>query len=349
MRFPRPPLSTPHAAVAALVASAAVAVGCGTGGAEGSDAEVTAVATTTHVADLVRNVGGDRVEVEQFLTAGADPHEYEPRPSDAQAVAESAVVFQSGGDLDSWLGGVVENAGGDGEVVTLIDATETIAGGHGEDEEHADGEPHAEGEAHGEEEHAEDEAGAGAEPQDPHWWQDPRNAVAAVQAIADALADADPEDADAYRRNADAYIERLEGLDSDIAACMQRVPDEQRKLVTTHDAYGYFAERYDVEVVGALIPSQSTEAQPSSGEVAALIEQIEDEGVEAIFPQSPLNPELEEAVAEEAGAEVGDPLWADSLGPEGSGGSTYVDALASDAAAMVEGFSGGEVTCEIDA
>ena len=126
------------------------------------------------------------------------------------------------------------------------------------------------------------------------------------------------------------------------------IPDAERKLVTTHDAYGYFAERYDVEVVGALIPSRSTQAQPSSGETAELVEQIEREGVETIFPESALNPELERVVADEAGASVGESLWGDSLGPEGSDGETYVEALASDAEAMTNGFTGGRSACRVD-
>jgi ABC-type Zn uptake system ZnuABC Zn-binding protein ZnuA len=126
------------------------------------------------------------------------------------------------------------------------------------------------------------------------------------------------------------------------------VPVDQRKLITTHDSFGYFARRYDIEVVGALIPSLSTQAQPSAKDVQALVEQIRAEDVNAIFPESSLNPRLERAVAREAGAEVGGALWADALGPEGSDGATYVDAMAADVATLVEGFSGGEVSCTPD-
>lgn len=317
--------------LAALAVAAAVPAGCGSAATADPDAEVTAVATTTHVADLVRNVGGDRVDVRQFLTPGTDPHEYEPRPSDAQAVADAAVVFESGGDLDEWLGGVIENAGGDARVVTLADAVETI-----------EAEPH--GHDGGNEGSAEESV-----LDDPHWWQDPRNAAAAVDVIAGALADADPEGAAVYRENAGRYKRRLRRLDAQIMRCMQQIPQSRRKLVTTHDAYGHFAERYGVEVIGALIPSRSTQAQPSAGETAALVEQIEEQGVGAVFPESALNPELEEAVADETGATVGDALWGDSLGPEGSDGETYVDALASDAEAMANGFTGRDGACRIEA
>lgn len=307
--------------MAAALVAVAFASGCGEESEGSSDAELTAVATTTHVADLVANVGGERVEVHRILDPGADPHEYEPRPSDAEAVVDAGVVFRSGGAVDEWLADVLENAGGDADVVTLLDEVEARTQGRLD-------------------------AGGGGEP-DPHWWQDPGDALLAVDAIAEALARADPEAARRYRRNADLYSREIERLDEQIARCFRSVPAEERKLVTTHDAYGEFAERYGIEVVGALIPSRSTQAQPSAGETAELVEQIEDEGARAIFPESALDPKLEQAVADEAGAVVGDPLWADSLGDEGSDGATYLKALASDAEAMVEGFTGGERSCRL--
>jgi zinc/manganese transport system substrate-binding protein len=301
---------------------AAVLAGCGSDPAEESNAELTVVATTTQVADLVENVGGERVAVHRFLAPNTDPHEYEPRPSDAEAVLEADVVFRSGGELDDWLGGVVDSAGGDAEEVTLIEAIPT-------------------GQLRG----AGDLREAGAEAVDPHWWQNPRNAILAVRAIADGLTAADPDGADAYGRNAERYSERLDRLDGEIARCIGLVPVDERKLVTTHDSYGYFADRYGIEVVGALIPSRSSQAQPSAGATVELTEQIEEEGVKAIFPESALDPKLEQAVAEETGATVGEPLWADSLGPDGSDGETYVGALAADTAALVEGMTGGESSC----
>lgn len=169
---------------------------------------------------------------------------------------------------------------------------------------------------HADEEHVEEGI-------DPHWWQNPRNAILAVAAIRDALTEADPEGSGAYKRNAAGYTERLERLDNEIARCMEKVPSAQRKLVTTHDALGYFAQRYDVEVVGALVPSLSTQAQPSSKDINALVDQIRDEGVNAIFPETVLNDRLEQAVSRETGASVGSELWADSLGDKGSSGDTY--------------------------
>jgi ABC-type Zn uptake system ZnuABC Zn-binding protein ZnuA len=298
--------------VLAVAALALVAAGCGDDASSDGDAKLSAVATTTQVWDLVRQVGGERVEVDQLLQPNSDPHGYEPRPSDAAAIAGAGVVFRSGGDLDEWLGDLIENAGGDAPTVELIDSVETIEG---------------EGE------------------QDPHWWQDPRNAIAGVAAIERALTEADPGGRERYRANARAYSERLRRLDRGVAACIERIPASQRKLVTTHDALGYYADRYGIEVVGALIPSLSTAAQPSAGDVEELVDQIELLKVNAIFPESSIDPRLERAVARETGAEVGRPLWADTLGPEGSDGETYVESIQSNTAALVDGLSGGERSC----
>jgi ABC-type Zn uptake system ZnuABC Zn-binding protein ZnuA len=290
-----------------LVVAAAVAVGCGDDSASGGD--VTVVATTTEVADLVRQVGGARVDVEGMLRPGGDPHDYEPRPSDVAAVASAQVVFRSGGEMDDWLSDVIDNAGGDAEVVSLIDSVRRLA-------------------------------------DDPHWWQDATNGARAVEAIRAALTKADPGGRTAFARNAERMNRTLERLDRQIAACVERVPAAKRKIVTTHDALGYFARRYRVEVVGAVIPSLSTQAQASAGDVERLVEQIRREGVEAIFPESSVNPDIERAIAREAGASIGDPLYADSLGAKGSPGETYPGALAADAAALVRGMSGGRVNCD---
>jgi zinc/manganese transport system substrate-binding protein len=297
-----------------VATSGAAASGCGEGDSEASGAELTVVATTTQVTDLVQNVGGRRVEVHGILDTNADPHDYEPRPSDVGAIGDAPVVFKSGGDIDGWLDELIENAGGDPRVVSLIDSIHTIEG------DEKDG-------------------------VDPHWWENPRNAIRAVAVIRDALIEADPSGHEVYSRNAAAYLRRLEALDREIADCMRRVPVDKRKFVTTHDALSYFAERYDVEVVGALIPSLSTQAQPSARDIDELVDQIREEDVEAIFPETALNERLESAVSREAGAEVGGHLWADALGPEGSGAETYLDAMRRNADTMAEGMSGGAVTC----
>ncbi|MBA3263041.1 MAG: zinc ABC transporter substrate-binding protein [Thermoleophilaceae bacterium] len=314
-------MPSPRASVVALLAAAAasvlvVAAGCGDEGGGANGTSVSAVATTTQVADLVRNVGGSRVAVDGILPANADPHGYEPRPSDAAALTDADVVFQAGGDIDEWLDEVVDSAGGHAERVTLIDSVTTV---EGEDE-------------HGEE-------------TDPHWWQDPRNAILAVAAIRGALVRADPDGRAGYERRAAGYSGKLRRLDAEVARCIDQVPAGKRKLVTTHDALGYFANRYGIEVIGAVIPALSTQAQPSAKDVGELVDQIKSEGVEAIFPEASLSRKLEQAISREAGAEVGGQLWADTLGPEGSSGETYLDAVRANAGTLAEGLSGGSVTC----
>lgn len=287
---------------------ALVLAGCG-GGDEGSGgADVSAVATTTQVADLVRNVGGARVEVAAILDPEADPHDYEPRPSDAADLADAAVVFRSGGDLDEWLGELIDSAGADGAEVTMLDHVR-------------------------------------ARGSDPHWWHDPRNAVLATEAIRDALGEADLDGRATYERNARRYIKRLRDVDRDVEACIAKLPQSKRKIVTTHDSLSYFAHRYGVEVIGAVIPSHSTQAQPSAKDINALVDQVEEEGVEAIFPESSLSDKLERAVSREADAQVGEPLFTDSLGPEGTPASTYIGSMRENARRLALGMSGGTLRC----
>ncbi len=309
----------PIAACATLAVLALAAGGCGSDSSSSpsGDARVTAVATTTQVADLVREVGGDRVDVRQILQPNSDPHGYEPRPSDARSLAEADLVIRSGGELDEWLDTLIESSGGGTPQVELIQTVEAVASKR---HDHGDS-------------------------ADPHWWQDPRNAIAAVAAIRDALIAADPVGRAGYEADAAAYTRRLRRLDRDVAACIDKIPSAQRKLVTTHDALGYYADRYGIEVVGALIPSRSTAAQPSAGETQDLVDQIERENVEAIFPESSIDPKLERAVARETGATVGAPLWADTLGSQDSDGATYVASIQSNTATLVEGLTGGAKRC----
>ena len=284
--------------------------GCGDGA---DDGRLQVTATTTQVADLVRNVAGDRADVNGILAPNSDPHEYEPRPSDAAAVADADVIFRSGGDLDLWLDQIVESSGSNAPVDSLIESVRTI-----------------------------DDADSQT---DPHWWQDPRNAIAAVLAIRDELAHVDPGGTAVYDANAERYVAKLRALDREISTCIERIPADERKLVTSHDALGYYAQRYGLEVIGAAIPATTTQAQASAGETADLIDLINREGVRAIFPEAGVSEKLEEAIAGESGATVGGQLWADALGPAGSSGATYVDALAANTRTLVDGLTGGEQHC----
>jgi ABC-type Zn uptake system ZnuABC Zn-binding protein ZnuA len=286
--------------------------GCGQDGSEPGRGRATVAATTTQAADMVRAVAGERARVVQLLSPNADPHSYEPRPGDVRGLADAALLVRSGGDVDDWAGELANAAGGDRRVLSLAGAVRSIA-----------------------------ERGK----LDPHWWQDPRNGVAAVAAIAAALVRADPGGREAYRANARRYAGRLRRLDRSIADCMGRLPPRQRKLVTSHDALGYYARRYGLQVIGALIPSLSSQAQPSLRDTERLVAQIRRERVRAIFPESSLSPKLERAVARDSGARVGGALWADTLGPPGSPGASYIGSLADNTRKLAGGLSGGRLSC----
>jgi ABC-type Zn uptake system ZnuABC Zn-binding protein ZnuA len=291
------------------------------------------VVTTTQLGDIVRNVAGDAAEIHQLLQPNSDPHDYEPRPNDIEATAGAKVVFASGNELDHWMEDVVEQSGGSpAEVAIAPDHTPYKVEG-----EHVEEEGHAEEEG---DEHAESEF-------DPHWWHDPRNVEAAVGVIRDELAKIAPANAETYRANADAYLTKLEALDAGIAACMEQVPPAERKLVTSHDAFNYFTARYGITVIGAVIPSQSTQAQPSAGEIAELAGIVRREQVKAIFPESSVNPELAKTLARETGAKADYVLYGDALGPEGSSGDTYLRMEAANADALVKGFTGDQQGCSI--
>lgn len=169
----------------------------------------------------------------------------------------------------------------------------------------------------------------------------------AVQRIRDGLIAADPPGRDAYATGADRYVQRLLTLDGAIAACMRRVPESDRKLVTDHDSLGAYADRYDIEVVGTVIPALSTQAQASAGEVARLVRAIRTAGVSTIFPESSIDQRLTRAIARDAGARVGAPLYADSLGPRGSPGASYLGSLRENTRALVDGFTGGSQECAL--
>jgi len=287
---------------------------CGNTDTTDSSGETTAVATTSQVGDLARAVAGDRADVRQILQPNSDPHEYEPRPSDVRAVTAADVVLRSGGDLDEWLDGVLENAGSDADVLTLIDVMTPRREGDGVD---------------------------------PHWWQNPRNAIRAMQAIRDALTRADPGGRTAYSANAASYIARLRALDRAIADCMDAIPSARRRLVTDHDALGYYADRYAIDVIGTVIPALSTQAQASAGEVARLVRTIRAAGVTTIFPEGSANPKLTRAIARDAGVRVGPALYADTLGPDGSAGETYIGALRFNTQALAAGFAGRQRRCQL--
>lgn len=316
-----PHVPRPAVIASALGAGALLAAGCGGSSGGGGSEKLAVVATTTQLGDFVRNVGGEAVEVDQVLQPNTDPHDYEPRPSDVEGAAGARLIFASGDNLDAWVDQVVSDSGSDAEVIDLGAKLPIRLPG--------------------------ESSGAEASKYDPHWWHDPRNAEAAVRQIESALAAADPLRKAEFERNANANLAELEALDAGIAKCIDSVPAPRRKLVTDHDAFDYFASRYGIEVLGAVIPSQTTQAQASAKDLSELAKTIEAENVKAVFPESSLSPKVAEAIARQTGASANYTLYGDTLGPVGSKGETYVGMEEANADAMVRGFTGGGHGCKV--
>ena len=271
------------------------------------------VATTTQLQDLVRNVGGSRVSVTGILKPNVDPHEYEPRPSDAVALYSAKLIVESGVGLDKWMGKLIDEAGGKAPVFVASNGLKIRPG----DAEEPEG--------------------------DPHWWHDPTNFEQAATALARALTRVDPAGRATYSQNAARYVATLKAMDAANKRTLRAVPVAQRKLVTNHDAFGYFAAHYDITVLGSVLDSLSTSAQPSARDIADLVKKIRAAHVKAIFTESSINPKLEEQIAREAGVKVYANLYGDTLGPAGSRGATYVQMERWNVTAIVDGLLGRPV------
>jgi zinc/manganese transport system substrate-binding protein len=307
--------------VAAASAVLVAAAGCGSISTGSTNGKLDVVATTTQIGDWTRALGGDAVNVHQILQPNTDPHEYEPRPADVQAVANAKVVFTNGDGLDHWAGKLVDEAGGNPDVIDLSQRLPDRLPG--------------------------ENAGPERSTYDPHWWHDPRNAAVAVDEIGAALERAGPSQRAAIARRARAYEAKLQALERQTRACFAKLPAGSLKLVTDHDAFGYFAHRYGMQVVGAVIPSQTTQAQPSARDLSNLADLVRREHVASIFPESSLSPKLAHTIARETGAAAGLTLYGDTLGPAGSGADTYLGMEARNASTVALGLSGGRVNCRL--
>jgi zinc/manganese transport system substrate-binding protein len=290
---------------AALIAAVA---GCGDGGHEAAAAgsRLAVVATTPQVADFVRVIGGDDVAVTQIIRPGVDPHEYEPTPADIQAISTAALVVENGVGLERWLDQTIRSAGFRGPVV-------------------------------------DSSRGVPLRPGDPHIWHNPRNAEIMVADIEKGLASADPAHSPAYARNLTAYQAQLDRLDAANVAAFATLPAGDRKLVTNHDAFGYYVDRYHLQFVGSVIPSMDTSAELSAKQLDDLVAKIKATGTRAVFTESSLPPKTADSIARQAGVRViggEDALYGDSLGPAGSPGATYLTAEAHNTQVIVTALKG---------
>ena len=317
------------------------------------------VATTTILGEMISNLVGSDAELEVLLPVGADPHDYRASAAQVALLHDADLVVANGLGLEEGLIDVLETAEADGvnvlEVGDLLDPIEFGAGGHndhdedghdedemGEHDDH-DEDGHDEDEMddhdedghddHDEDGHDEDEMGEHDEDEghahtgsDPHFWLDPLRVAKAVELIAEALADVDPSIDWAGR--AEVYASELEELHAEIESILAVIPEGDRKLVTNHEALGYFADRYGFEVLDTVIPGGATLADPSSAELAALVETIREEGVPAIFAETIESTALADSLAAEAGPDVEVvELYTGSLGEPGSGADTLVGML----------------------
>ena len=249
------------------------------------------VTTFTILGDMVRNVGREHIALTTLVGPNADAHVYEPTPADARALAQADVVVVNGLGFEGWIDRLVKASGYKGPVVVASEgvAPLTVEGNR----------------------------------PDPHAWQDLANGRLDVANIARALAATDPAHADDYRRRAEAYDRELAALDRDIRGRLDAFPAERRKVITSHDAFQYFGRAYGIDFRAPV--GLSTESEPSAGEVAALVRQMRDEGIHALFVENITDPRLVEQLAREAGAVIGGRLYSDSLsGPTGPA-PTYLD------------------------
>jgi zinc/manganese transport system substrate-binding protein/manganese/iron transport system substrate-binding protein len=281
----------------------------------GGPARLRVVATTTQVADFARNIGGDRIQVTQLLKPNVDPHDYEASPADVQAIALADVVIKNGVGLEKFLDQAVSAAGFQGTVIDTSQGVQ-IRTGNGT---------------------AQEKAG------DPHIWHNPRNAKIMVHNIAAGLSTKDPADAAVFERNYTAYAAKLDALDRDIQTRIDKLPAGQRKLVTNHDAFGYYVDRYQLQFVGSIIPSFDTSAELSGKDITDLVAKIKATGVKAIFSESSLPPKTAETIGQEAGVRViggNGALYGDTLGPAGSAGETYLKMEEHNTQTIVDALAG---------
>ena len=328
-----------------------------------SDAPTVAV-TTNILGDVVANLVGSEMNVMTIMPVGADPHDFQASAQQVAAMGDAAVLVANGAAFEEGLLDVIETAETDGvPVFEAIWAVETIEFGEGgdvhghdddedgdvhddedkEDKEDKDGDVHdddEDGDVHDDEDEDEDghdddedEDGHGHEDDgaDPHFFTDPARVALAADGIADFLIEnVDGIDAGTVRANTDAYVAELNALDEELSVAFADLSDEQRVLVTNHEVFGYFADRYDFEVVGTVIPSGSTDGADAQA-LAELAEIIEDEGVPAIFADTSSSDELAQTLADEVGDIDVIELFSESLGDESSGGATYVEMVRTNA------------------
>ncbi len=291
--------------VALALAATPVAAQQATGG------PLNVVATFSILGDFAKNIGGERVSVTTLVGPNSDTHVYTPTPSDAKKITDAKLVIVNGLGLEGWLPRLVKSSGS--KAATVV-ATKGIATRKIED-----GHDHGPGDA------------------DPHAWQSVVNAKTYVTNIRDALTTADPAGADAYKANAVAYLAKLDVLDREIRETVSKIPPQRRSVISTHDAFGYFAAAYGIKFIAP--QGVSTESEPSARDIAAIITQIKKQKIPAVFLENVSDPRLMRRIAAETGANIGGTLYSDSLTDEKGPAPTYIDMVRHNIKALTSALS----------
>lgn len=269
------------------------------------------VATSTIIADLTDKIGGEAIEIKGILKPGTDPHVYEPVPADSQALERANLILYNGYNLEPGLIKLMNATGSKSSKVAVGEVAKPLQ----LDKQ-------------------------GEQVPDPHVWGDVENVILMVSAIRDALIEQSPEDREKFTQNAAQLTTELRQLDSWIIQEIKTIPPEKRKLVTTHDAFQYYARAYGIPVAGTLI-GISTEEQPSAQTVQRLVESIKGTGVSAIFAETTINPALIKTVAQEAKVKLApQQLYSDSIGAPGSNGDSYINMMVANTRSIVEALGG---------
>lgn len=282
------------------------------------------VASFSILADMTREIGGDAVEVQPLVGPDGDAHVFQPSPADTRKLADADLVVMNGLGFEGWMPRLIEASGYAGQ--TVVASTGVNALKSEDHEEHA----HEE-QGHGAHDHDHDhdhEEAVGHDghdhgPIDPHAWQDLSNGIVYARNIADGLAEADPANAEGYRQRAAAYVAEMEALDAEVKAELATIPQDRRKVVTSHDAFGYFSRAYGVEFIAP--EGVSTQSEASAADVAAIITQIRSENITGVFVESITNSRLIEQIARETDAHVGGTLYSDALSNASGPAPTYLE------------------------
>lgn len=275
--------------------------------------QVHVVAIESYLAEITRQVAGNRVVVDSLVPVGADPHSFEPAPLDIQKIVQSKMLIINGAGLESWLNPILASAGANAFTLTASNGLTPRMLQPGEDPSLLQGNAI-----------------------DPHFWMNPLNVITYVNNIRDGLIQIDPAGKDAYTSNAATYVTQLQNLDSWIIQQIAMIPEANRLLVTNHETFGYFADHYGFKIVGTVIPSFSSDASPSAKELAALEEKIKATGVKAIFLEVGANPQLAQQIAQDTGIKVDLTLYTHSLSNSSGPAPTYIEMMKYDVSVIVD-------------